>query len=495
MRLPGSRYQEHGWERVRKLLANCSLPILASADWGMLLAPEFEEVQRQWYVEAMAMALHLLRDSQRCLAAGNSYGESAQELAQGLLCELHALPSFWSSFLQALRQDKSTHIGQINEATLRKKINDLYSALRDRVDADNYQVATGLPCSPNKIYTWRMLDTAAHEVARIFGNWPHSRAQVEAILQRDCSAAPIEVARMKANGVCRAEWIIQWSATLAQFGAGPGPLHTKSKRFASLKNQPEKIAAMLDELKEYASLSSHAFQEQFENEADEAHAWLEDYWRVVQQASNNPTPLALPEQWQSPALLDADELAELPPEERAFLDEEDDEWQATAQSNEDDDDLPREDSHLVAKCARLTLPGILHTETAVPQLDKRSSRALCLAISLPPDYLQAALDAEDQQSLCYRLLAHESLGVRLAVYLQQLGPEDASYPAAWLDPRSGQLPTCKQLAALAQISLPTLRKRRSKALEDLLAGLAHAGLAHAGFAHAGLSNKTETRTT
>ncbi len=29
MRLPGTRYQEHGWEQVRKLLGQCSLQALA----------------------------------------------------------------------------------------------------------------------------------------------------------------------------------------------------------------------------------------------------------------------------------------------------------------------------------------------------------------------------------------------------------------------------------------------------------------------------------
>jgi len=28
MRLPGTRYQEHGWEQVRKLLGACSLLLL-----------------------------------------------------------------------------------------------------------------------------------------------------------------------------------------------------------------------------------------------------------------------------------------------------------------------------------------------------------------------------------------------------------------------------------------------------------------------------------
>jgi len=59
--------------------------------------------------------------------------------------------------------------------------------------------------------------------------------------------------------------------------------------------------------------------------------------------------------------------------------------------------------------------------------------------------------------------------VRLAVYLKMLGSQDDSYPAEWLDPATGELPTMQQLAALDQVSLPTLRKRRDAAIAGLLA--------------------------
>jgi hypothetical protein len=57
----------------------------------------------------------------------------------------------------------------------------------------------------------------------------------------------------------------------------------------------------------------------------------------------------------------------------------------------------------------------------------------------------------------------DSLPVRLAVYLKLLGDDD-SYPDAWRDPATGELPTMQQLAALDQVSLPTLRKRRDAAI-------------------------------
>jgi hypothetical protein len=50
-----------------------------------------------------------------------------------------------------------------------------------------------------------------------------------------------------------------------------------------------------------------------------------------------------------------------------------------------------------------------------------------------------------------------------------LGPDDDSYPDAWRDPATGELPTMAQLAALDAVSLPTLRKRRDAAIARLQA--------------------------
>ena len=50
MRLPGTRYQEHGWEQVRKLLGQCSLQAFKQADAGP--APLLD-----WYTDAVAAGL------------------------------------------------------------------------------------------------------------------------------------------------------------------------------------------------------------------------------------------------------------------------------------------------------------------------------------------------------------------------------------------------------------------------------------------------------
>jgi hypothetical protein len=92
---------------------------------------------------------------------------------------------------------------------------------------------------------------------------------------------------------------------------------------------------------------------------------------------------------------------------------------------------------------------------------------LAAALSLPPRYMQVAAAAQDAGSWTARMLAGDSLPVRLAVYLKLLGPADDSYPPEWLVPATGELPTMQQLAALDDVSLPTLRKRRDAAIGRL----------------------------
>jgi hypothetical protein len=103
-----------------------------------------------------------------------------------------------------------------------------------------------------------------------------------------------------------------------------------------------------------------------------------------------------------------------------------------------------------------------------PALDDANTFEIAERVSLPPRFVQLAQLAEDRASWSARMMAGDSLPVRLSVYLKLLGPFDDSYPPDWLDPASGELPTMQQLAALDDISLPTLRKRRDAAIARLL---------------------------
>ncbi|WP_426194932.1 hypothetical protein [Massilia sp. DWR3-1-1] len=413
MRLPGTRYQEHGWEQVRKLLGQCSLEACAhemlEAGLGGGLDARLDD-----YVDATAAALRAGRRLPRATADGNSYGESVLELALGLLFELRARPADWQAFAAAVAGEHA-RLGPFwrqagGEAILRKKFNDMYAVLRDKVDADNYVVACGRPCSANRMYAYRMLDTAYADIARLFDSWRQLPDQLAAILGRPVStvAAPIEVRQMKSIGQCQGAWVIAWSASREAFTGAAGPLHTRSKRFASLKQSPDKIGAMLREIGDYEELSANRDSSWAQDAAD-AGLWLDDLARVI------------------------------------------DESAAAARCGPDRTLAPAQDG-----------------------AHEAGTGAGSVVVSAPPGYMWQAGQGHDGASRAALAMAAWSMPVRLAVYLKLMGPFDDCYPAEWLDGASGELPTMAQLAAREAVSLPTLRKRRDAAIAALGA-LAPAG--------------------
>lgn len=427
MRLPGTRYQEHGWEQVRKLLGQCSLRAFARLDPGWVLDTE-PGASLAAYVDAAAAAAVLIEGGRGNLP-GNSYGDTVLELALSLLYELQARPADWAALCAALAGEHA-RMGAFwaapgGEALLRKKFNDMYAVLRDKVDSDNYQAACGRPCSPNRMYAYRMLDTAHGEVARLFASWREHREQVGAILGRAIEAEPIEARLLRGAADCRPEWILAWSASLERFSGAAGPLHTRSKRFASLKDRPEKIGAMLREIGEYEALSANQDRGWLQDASD-ATAWLDDYRRVLDESQSAEA--------QQAAMPGPDLILEACPDELDLA--------MPGSEQEAGEDAPPD---------------------AAPPLDD----ALAQRVSLSPRYLQVAAAAQERGSWALRMMAGDSLPVRLAVYLKLLGPFDDSYPPEWLDPRTGELPTMQQLALLDGLSLPTLRKRRDAAIARL----------------------------
>jgi hypothetical protein len=423
MRLPGTRYQEPGWEEVRKLLGQCSLAALRACDCARLADPSASEETLLDYVELTGERLRRSRRTPRAQASGNSYGDTVLELALDLLYELQARPADWQAFCAAVAAEharvEAFWRDAGGEALLRKKVNDMYAVLRDKVDADNYQAACGRPCSPNRMYAYRMLDTAYGEIARLFAAWEQHREQVGAILGRELLGTPIEVRQLRSISDCRAEWLLRWSETLEAFTGSAGPLHTRSKRFASLKTAPDKIAAMLGEIGDYEALSSNQDRDWLQDR-DDAALWMEDYWRVLQASQDASTP-------GPDRILEARE----------------DELEADTLSEPELEPEPEDTVH-------------------DPRLE-----LLATAVSLPPGYMQAAGEAEQRSGWVARELADDGLAVRLSVYAKLLGAGDDSYPDAWRDPATGELPTMQQLAGLAQVSLPTLRKRRDAAIARL----------------------------
>jgi len=451
MRLPGTRYQEHGWEQVRKLLGRCSLQAFRQIDTALMLDASRQAELLDLYTDAVAAALRLSDKSARAEAAGNSYGDSVCELALSLVFELQAQPAYWAGLMSAIAGEHA-RIGAFwqqasSDGTLRKKINDMYAGLRDKIDADNYTVTTGRACSPNKMYTYRMLDMAYRDIAQLFFGWQQHAAQVGAILGRELAGIPIEARQMKSIAGCKAEWIIRWSASQEQYTGAAGPLHTKSKRFSSLKNSPEKIAAMLNEIGDYEELSANLDSgDDWQSDAGEAALWLEDYLRVI---GESEAAEAEEEEASMPDVVD--QILQAPEPE----DDEDEFELADQAADEDEDQEPPK------------LAVVVEAPAGAEQL--RGEQAIASALSLPPRYLEMARSAQDGGSWTLRMLKDDTLAIRLAVYHKLLGASDDSYPDAWLDPATGELPTLQQLAALDQVSMPTLRKRRNAAIDKLYA--------------------------
>ncbi|WP_296002557.1 hypothetical protein [Rugamonas sp.] len=454
MRLPGTRYQEHGWEQVRKLLGRCSLHAFRQLDMALMLDAARHAELLDHYTDAVAAALRRSDKSARAEAAGNSYGDSVCELALSLVFELQAQPAYWAGLTGAIAAEHA-RIGAFwqqaaADGNLRKKVNDMYAGLRDKIDADNYTVNTGVACSPNKIYTYRMLDTAYRDIAQLFAGWRQHAAQVGAILGRELAGIPIEARQMKSIAGCKAEWIIRWSASREAFSGSPGPLHTKSKRFSSLKNSPEKIAAMLCEIGDYEELSANLDSgDDWQSDAGEAALWLEDYWRVIEESEAQQAAA----EEEEPLADVVDQILRAPPS-----DEDDEEFEPAAdtpapEAEEDEPPLSFAD-HVIAEAP-----------ATAAQLD--AEQAIAAALSLPLRYLELARSAQDNASWALHVLKDDTLAIRLAVYHKLLGASDDSYPDAWLDPATGELPTLQQLAALDRISMPTLRKRRNAAIDKL----------------------------
>jgi hypothetical protein len=436
MRLPGTRYQEHGWEQVRKLLGHCSLQAFRRLDMHLMLDSAQHDALLDAYVDTLAACLRAGERLARAEAPGNSYGDSVCELALSLAFELHAHPSYWQAFVATLvaghARGGPLWDDPAAEAALRKKVNDMYAGLRDKVDADNYIVATGRDCSPNRIYTYRMLDTAWHALAQLLADVALHRERLAVILDRAPGALPADIAHMKI-GACPAEWIIRWSATQERYTGAPGPLHTRSKRFSSLKNNPARIAAMLTEIGDYETLSANQDRgDPWQDDAGEAALWLEDYWRVIGESEARQTHDG------ASTMMDQI-LPEPQPDDDALAEE----------PGQQEDDAA-EAAPLAYDAARLA-----------------AEQATASALSLSPRYLEMARAAQDASSWTLRVLRETTLPVRLAVYHKLLGPDDDSYPDAWLDAATGALPTLQQLAVLDGISMPTLRKRRDEAIARL----------------------------
>ena len=154
MRLPGTRYQEHGWEHVRKLLGHCSLQAFALCPPARLLAADGPAATLALYVDLAGEALRDAGAALRPEAPGNSYGDTVRELAMSLVYELQARPADWSALCAAIASEHA-RLGPFwdnagGDAILRKKVNDLFAVLRDKSIPTTTRSPAGGPAAPTR---------------------------------------------------------------------------------------------------------------------------------------------------------------------------------------------------------------------------------------------------------------------------------------------------------------------------------------------------------
>jgi hypothetical protein len=195
--------------------------------------------------------------------------------------------------------------------------------------------------------------------------------------------------------------------------------------------------------------------EEWRADEEEAIAWLDDYWRVIGESEAQEAEEEAP-------LPDVVDQILQPPAE----DEDEEEFEIAWEPGGADDEDAAEDAAGGAEAAAPRGPALRSPGRSVVD------EAMADSLSLPLRFMELAAAAQDGASRTLVLLKDESLPIRLAVYHKLLGADDESYPDAWLDPATGELPTLQQLAALDRISMPTLRKRRNQAIDKLYA--AHA---------------------
>jgi hypothetical protein len=96
MRLPGTRYQEPGWEQVRKLLGQCSLAMRSRCDPARLLA---RRAMRCWPCTSTCWPSAARGQPQRARpGARQQLRRQRARTGAGLVYELQARPADWEAF-------------------------------------------------------------------------------------------------------------------------------------------------------------------------------------------------------------------------------------------------------------------------------------------------------------------------------------------------------------------------------------------------------------
>ena len=218
MFLPGMRYQDHAWGMVRKALGAAVLSARRKNKISDL--NDFQE--------AVIQQLFCIEWRLRGPRSTNWLGHDGFMLASDLVVESLELPKFGEKIEKLL-----SNLDNLTDSALCKQANDVFSELRDELDARNFLASTGEPIAANLIGCLRDTERASRATKQLLKNWKKNISYSTDVLGREINAAaePIEIRRLEQRGRCEAGWVLRWSkfhALYYQRKSVPN-LHTKSK--------------------------------------------------------------------------------------------------------------------------------------------------------------------------------------------------------------------------------------------------------------------------
>lgn len=423
MRLPGTKFQDHLWKKVRNLLIEAGLQSLRAEDlapWIAVPVDDEEAVWREAFQQRLFVGLATWSQRDRGRARGNLQGDSVYELATELVLAVDAFPRHFTAFRRALTRTHSDKgafwVTPEREGCIGKLIRNFAAEIRDALDHGNYVAASGKRRVPvDFMVQCRMVERIARRVQQDFKSG--DLAAMALILGRKLQTTPIEAGRANRYGQLRPEWIINWSAEQTP----AGPLHTASNKHGNLRFHPEKIREILELLDEGSRMTTAELRDLAD--PDDGGEAL-----VTAAALGNKAQPGGPE----PETPHAEAQTSDDSQGDGEWGEQDDDAEATDTSDPENDELAPH-------------PRNKETETIEEPASAPRRQALI-----------------DLVRLCF---GKEEEPLQAAIW-QKLLPID-DWPDACFDAETGEAMTVEQLARRYGVSVPTFRKRREAGLAQV----------------------------
>ncbi len=269
MFLPGMRYQDYAWGEVIKVLGETALFAFSNVGCGVLLDDGRFGKNQNEFIAAMVEALFAMEEKDpRRFRARNWLGEDGLILALDLvkaLAENHCNfneakekgPSGGKYFQRLLKKLSAACKNKGPDycppaSTLRNIAVQVFSEVRDEVDAHNFRANTGEPMSANHVRNLRVVEECSKSVRKYIENWHAHSEYVGLILGRKLDVEPIEAYHLRRGGRCKPEWLLNWSQHYGKFhpkkkdgSLAIGKFHQANKHFTKSE---ENLARLLFEL-------------------------------------------------------------------------------------------------------------------------------------------------------------------------------------------------------------------------------------------------------